>query len=324
MAMATTTTDIRKVTFVALSTTLLFATVYSVSQSTYLDTSDPVIALGGVKHHLHNYSYFARKHNILNTVFIKKSWGWTSAAFFSLWLTAPSAWSSRQNGARARVMSARERLLKWGAATLVWLCFAAWFFGPAILERLNALTGAQCVVRFPSGEVHSVPIEYCFSRSMLSSSTHPHVFTEEPTVLGEPLKGEWSAIPRLMRGHDVSGHIFLLTMSLLFLADMIKPSLDIPASSRSLLHNIALTATGFLMAIWVFAIFVTGVYWHTPFEKLTGYGEKHASFILESDCLLFVPSSRFDGIHFHSIVLFPRPAKRHSAYADGLRVGLFV
>ena len=171
-------------------------------------------------------------------------------------------------------MSARERASKWGAATLIWLYFTAWFFGPAVLERLNVVTGAQCVVRFPSGTVHPVPIEYCYNKAMLSPSSHPHVFTDVPTVLGEPMKSDWSAIPRLMRGHDVSGHIFLLTMSLLFLADMIKPSLDLPASSRSLVHNIALAATGVLMTIWVFAIYVTGVYWHTPFEKLTGYGKQ--------------------------------------------------
>ena len=265
--------DIRKTTFVVLSAVLFFGTLYSVTQGTYLDTSDPVVALGGAKHHLHDVSYFARKKNILNTLFIKKSWGWTSGIFFFLWLTAPSALSVRPAGMRARVMSARERISKWAVATLVWLVFAAWFFGPAVIERLNVITGAQCVVRYPSGDVYAVPIEYCYEKTILSPSTHPHIFVESPTVSGESLLGDWKAVPRLMRGHDVSGHIFLLTMSLLFLADMARPSLEMPASSRSLLHSLALLATGALMAIWVFAIFMTSVYWHTPFEKVTGYGE---------------------------------------------------
>ena len=245
--------------------------MYSVASHSYLDTSDPLVALGHVKHPLHDVSYFARKTNILNTVFIKRAWGWTTASFLALWLTYPSAANDLES--RKRVMTGRERLKKWLAATAVWMFFASWFFGPAILERLTSLSGGECVVPLPSGKVHAVPPEYCYSRTTLSPATHPHLFFIPPLVLDEENNGNWETKPRLMRGHDVSGHVFLLTMSVLFLADMIRPSLSLPSGIRSTAHNCAIVGTAFLMAIWLFAIWMTSVYFHTPFEKLTGYGE---------------------------------------------------
>lgn len=263
--------DARRVTYVALSSILLLGTIYSVVNQTYLDTSDPLVALGSVKHPLHDHTYFARKGNILNTVFIKRAWGWTSAAFFALWLTYPTVNPTIRGGRRIG-MSARERLLKWIAATFVWLVFAAWFFGPAIIDRIIAASGGECVVRLPSGKVLGVPVQYCIDRSILSPATHPELFFVPPLALPD-MQSDWRTRPRMMRGHDVSGHVFLLTMSLLFLADMVRPSLALPSHLRSTAHNIALIGTGTLMVIWLFSEFVTSVYFHNPAEKFTGYSE---------------------------------------------------
>ncbi|EJD03384.1 uncharacterized protein FOMMEDRAFT_108604 [Fomitiporia mediterranea MF3/22] len=261
--------DIRRLTFVVLSSALLFGTIYSVARHSYLDTSDPLVALGHVKHPLHDVSYFSRKTNVLNTVFIKRAWGWTTAAFVALWATAPRSISGP--GLRSSSVSTRERIGKWLVATLVWLIFTSWFFGPAVFDRLTTFSGGECVVRLPSGRVHSIPLSYCHDKSYISPATHPEIFYIPPLVLDEELAADWRSKPRLMRGHDVSGHIFLLTMSLLFLADMVRPSLAIPSRTPSTAHSLALAATAVLMAIWVFAIFTTSVYFHTPFEKLTGY-----------------------------------------------------
>jgi hypothetical protein len=76
--------------------------------------------------------------------------------------------------------------------------------------------------------------------------------------------------PRLRRGHDVSGHVFLLTMSILFLADQITHSLK-STTLWTAVHNLAVTANVVLIAIWVFATYTTALYFHTPFEKLTGF-----------------------------------------------------
>ncbi len=165
--------DIRRITFVSLSCVLLFGTIYSVAYHTYLDTSDPLVALARVPHPLAESSYFARKDNILNTLFIKKAWGWTTAVFVALLLTAPTP-----QGSSRRTMSLRERLGKWAAATGVWLLFVVWFFGPGVMERVMSLSGAECVLRVPSGDV-----PHCTRRVLLfehhrvardASGTIPH------------------------------------------------------------------------------------------------------------------------------------------------------
>jgi hypothetical protein len=72
-------------------------------------------------------------------------------------------------------------------------------------------------------------------------------------------------IPRLRRGHDVSGHVFLLTLSVLFLADQLR-------QTRSSAHRFTLGAAGTLLSLWVFSLWVTSVYFHAPFEKISGFG----------------------------------------------------
>lgn len=259
--------DLRRITFVSLSCVLLFGTIYSVAYHTYIDTSDPVVALGHAPHPLAESSYFARKDNVLNTLFIKKAWGWTTAVFVALLLTAPPP---RPTSSRRATMTLRERLGKWAAATGVWLLFVVWFFGPGVMERVLSLSGAECVVRVPSGDVLAVPTEYCVSRTIVSPATHPELFILSPKGIVEG-NSDWRTLPRMMRGHDVSGHVFLVTMSLLFLADMVRPSFSIPKDRLPAAHRYALLGTGALMLIWMFALFTTALYFHTPFEKLTGY-----------------------------------------------------
>jgi hypothetical protein len=243
--------DLRRVVFVALSSITLLATIYSVAFHTYLDTSDPLVS--SLKHPHHDKSYWARKSNLLNQIFIKRAWGWTSVIWALLFATSsPTTRSPR-------------RAYKWIAATLNWMLFTTWFFGPAIIERLTTISGGQCVVRLPSGGIHSVPVEYCYERTLISPITHPELFITPFLLPGE----DWRTRPRLMRGHDVSGHIFLLTMSSLFLADELRHSLR--ASTRTTIHNVAITATAAIIGVWLFAVYTTSLYFHTPFEKLTGF-----------------------------------------------------
>jgi hypothetical protein len=240
-----------------ISFVLSVGTLYSVLNSTYLDTSNPL--LSHLPHPLQSTDYFANKSNLLNTVFIKKAWGWTSGAFALLYVTSP-----------ARLRSS-DRLLKYVVVTLAWLAFAGWFFGPPLIERVVVASGGQCVVTVPSsGEVIDVPVEYCYTKSTLSPATHPTLFTSLTAEF--TTAAPWSARPRLRRGHDVSGHIFLLATSVLFLADQITPSLR-SASLWTAAHNLAVTANVVLIAIWVFATYTTAIYFHTPFEKFTGFRE---------------------------------------------------
>ena len=253
--MSTTTPSLAKAAFVTISFVLSAGTLYSVLNSTYLDTSNPLLA--HLSHPRQYTDYFANKSNPLNTIFIKKAWGWTSGAFALLYATSPS-------GTRSW-----NRFLQYVVVTLAWLAFAGWFFGPPLMERVVVASGGQCVVVVPaSQDVIDVPIEYCYTRSSLSPATHPDLFTSLTTDFTRTTS--WSARPRLRKGHDVSGHIFLLTMSILFLADQITHSLK-SAKLWTAVHNLAVTANVVLIAIWTFATYTTAVYFHTPFEKLTGF-----------------------------------------------------
>lgn len=252
--------DVRHVAFGAITAILLFGTIYSVTYDTYLDTSNPLLT--HLPHHLHLTHYFANKANVLNSYFIKRAWGWTSAAFLTLWLTSPP---------HKRTV---HRVIKWGVETAIWLVFTSWFFGPALLERLTIASGGMCTVTLESGAVFSVPNDYCLTRTAISPETHPSLFGASLWVpdAGASLwvpDDRLPVLPRLKKGHDVSGHVFLLTMSALFLVDQLRMSLR--AKTWSIAHACAVAFNVVLVAIWLFAMYTTSVYFHSPFEKFTGY-----------------------------------------------------
>jgi len=248
---------------------VLFGTAYSATYDTYLDTSN----LGYLPHPLHDTDYFARKDNLLNVYFIKKAWGWTSAVFLFSWFTSPSS---------ART---KESMFKWLAETASWLVFTGWFFGPAIIERVNIASGGLCAIVLPSGDSVVVPPDYCFTKATLSPVTHPNFFTT--SLLLSP---EFHAIPRLRKGHDVSGHIFLLTMSVLFLSDHLRASFR--AKEWPPLHKWAVGANLALIGTWLFACYTTSIYFHSPFEKFTGFLLGVATFSITQLAIFRSPTTR--------------------------------
>jgi len=86
-----------------------------------------------------------------------------------------------------------------------------------------------------------------------------------------PPPGTWSGRPKLYSGHDVSGHIFLLTLCTFFLADQIDLSLNPRPAIISRSHAIALNAALALLGIWWWMSLMTAVYFHNPMEKITGF-----------------------------------------------------
>ena len=305
--MTTTTRDVSRtasppsltnVSAVILAAVVALGTIYSVVYDTALDTSNPLshraVRPDG------QTSYFAQKSNVINVYFVKYAWGWTSVAFFGLLSTSPSS-----------IKRPTRRVGRWVVTTLVWAIFATWFFGPSLFDRINFLSGARCLVRLPDinpglsladppGRFVTVPIEYCQSRIPLTPNSHPTFFAEYPDLIkaltgaaaiagGSPVLETLKLKPRLYRGHDVSGHLFLLTLSVLFLADQLTPSLKLLYPSifspsrtppdRSVKEEtlpLHIYAVGFgvaLTAIWVLMCLTTSVYFHTVGEKVTGFGK---------------------------------------------------
>ncbi|KAI0291148.1 inositol phospholipid synthesis and fat-storage-inducing TM-domain-containing protein [Russula brevipes] len=176
--------------------------------------------------------------SLLNVVFLKWTWAWTTAAFVLLLFSAPAK--------RTR------RFLQWVFASAAWYILTAWFFGPSLLTRLTAASGGECGLHMGQGFVPIPPI-YCSIGTPVARSTHPELF---PVVfVGADAQTGGPLIPRLHRGHDVSGHVFLLTLAALFLADQLRQ-----------------TRSGALLSLWIFSLWVTSAFFHVPSEKLSGFG----------------------------------------------------
>lgn len=256
-----------RVALITVATTLVLGVGYSVVYGTFLDTSHPVLA--HFPHPLATSHYFANKRNILNVYFIKKAWAWTTAAFFLNWYTSPYG------------IRARRRLVQYLLATFAWLLFTAWFFGPSLFERLSVASGAQCIVNVPSGDHVVVPYSLCYSRSTITPATHPELFAS-PAFASLSLDQSafatgWNGTPRLRRGHDVSGHIFLLTLSILLLVDQLRPSFYTwrRQGQWSAWHYVAVMANISLVGVWFLGVGTTSIYFHSPLEKFTGFGTCH-------------------------------------------------
>lgn len=121
-------------------------------------------------------SIFAQRTNLLNRVFIKNAWAWTSVAWVAQALTlrgpeSPEAKKAAQiakgkaKADAAKVGGAGEddagpedqeatvasplakSLLRYAIATSAWVCFSLWLFGPPLMERIFTSSGGVCVPR---------------------------------------------------------------------------------------------------------------------------------------------------------------------------------
>ena len=237
--------DFRIAALVAAAIAVAHGTYHSLQNATYLDTSDPLLT--SQPHHLAATHALASKRSLLNVVFLKWAWAWTTLAFLLLSTTSPVK--------RAR------RWLQWALATGTWFILTSWFFGPGLFTRLTAASGGVCGLHI-GGEFVPIPHTFCSTGVPVSHSTHPELFP----VLNDGAEGYSNdpLTPRLRNGHDVSGHIFLLTLSVLFLADQLR-------QTRTSAHLYAIVVSGALLLLWVYSMWVTSIYFHAPSEKISGF-----------------------------------------------------
>ncbi|KAF3928973.1 hypothetical protein ABW19_dt0201255 [Dactylella cylindrospora] len=201
-------------------------------------------------------SYFSRKGNIFNVMFVKRGWLWTTIAFlihvFNL---------RHPNKSQARV----KALTRWGLATVAWILVTQWFFGPPLMDRTFVLTGGACQPRlnegldtFSTGRKFAVTVEEAFTSATCK-------------VAG----GSWSG------GHDLSGHTFMLTHASLFLWSEILPKIVDSWWGTSITpRNASLLAAEWygvhwfvwcILGLWWWMLLMTSVYFHTWPEKVTGW-----------------------------------------------------
>src|SRR5579859_4018796 len=79
------------------------------------------VFLGILSNHPTN-SYFAQKHNVINVLFLKMSWGWTTLAYLALVSHVPQKVNS---------------LARYTVASIWWYLVTQWCFGPPIMDKVR-------------------------------------------------------------------------------------------------------------------------------------------------------------------------------------------
>lgn len=221
-------------------------------------------------------SYFAKKSNLFNQLFVKRGWFWITASYFLFLFTHASIASSPTILTRKRL----QGVLRWGIATTWWIFITQWFFGPPIIDRGFTMTGGACelVAMVDTGLVDADPAKRFVSG--IACKAHG---------------GRWAG------GHDISGHVFLLVLGSMFLfeevlfvvlraskateertvLDMKGEIINADAEAEferaditdvntqnpwDLGVKLALAIGG--LSIWM--LLMTAAYFHTWFEKFTG------------------------------------------------------
>ena len=279
------------------SSAVLCGTIYSLVFHTSIDTSTTNI------HYVERTAYFARKSNLFNQVFVKKAWGWTTAAFLAHWVSSPPSVTSRS-----------KRLAAFLLATCAWLAFTTWFFGAGLGDRIISLSGGSCAVEIPtdwglsasalsaladaqqlvdpnsnhashaqvadeSSVILSLPPAFCSAHLPFDAKTYPSFFDKLPDSI-QSLK-KVRTIPRWHKGHDISGHTFLLTLSAIVLARELGTSWRLLVRRPELsgqqvgrgggVPNFLATIFGTaLIGLWIVMLTATAIYFHVPSEKISG------------------------------------------------------
>ncbi|KAG6021348.1 hypothetical protein E4U40_005365 [Claviceps sp. LM458 group G5] len=217
-------------------------------------------------------SYFARKSNIFNVLFVKRGWGWTTFAFYFFLVTHPSGGSGGLDLTPRRLRA----ILRWAAVTGWWFLVTQWFFGAPLIDRGFRWTGGRC--------------DLVQQEIRMGDAGVGDVLT---AVACKASGGRWSG------GHDISGHVFLLVLGISFLVQEIGWTVGRWAS-RSIEERCVIMYDGALKGANVVAeteagqgrgnyslgiggktavaitalqswmLLMTAIYFHTWFEKLTG------------------------------------------------------
>jgi hypothetical protein len=179
--------------------TLLLGSLFSLLNPT--SRASPYIVLSQSHSPESAPSYFAQKRNLFNIFFVKIGWFWTSLAFFFFLALHPST-GPLPTASSPLVLTPRrlQGLIRWALVTAWWAVVTQWFFGPALIDRGFRLTGGVCDQLEKGGDT--------------GMSDAGELLTSAACRIAG---GQWRG------GHDISGHVFLLTLGSVFLGMEILP-----------------------------------------------------------------------------------------------------
>ncbi|XP_010873505.2 fat storage-inducing transmembrane protein 2 [Esox lucius] len=181
--------------------------------------------------HLLPDTYFSNSRNLLNTYFVKVSWGWT------LMLLTPFILLTSYN---KEWTYALRRLSSLVVATAIWYTVTETFF------YIEDATGTSCLM--PESQVKGqVPYNEINTSSRCRKAG-----------------GQWD-------GFDISGHSFILSYSALVIAEEMAPmaNVEMEVNSNTVLDLIYISLNS-IVIIWVFMFCCTSVYFHAFSHKFFG------------------------------------------------------
>ncbi|KAK3341036.1 inositol phospholipid synthesis and fat-storage-inducing TM-domain-containing protein [Neurospora tetraspora] len=198
-------------------TLLLFGTLFSFLNPSVRSSPYDFISQSHVQDSGAVPSYFARKDNLFNVLFVKRAWFWITVSFFGFLLTHPGYNGVRGGSGSGSGMGSKVRAtVRWALVTLWWVFVTQWFFGPAIVDRGFRVTGGKC--QEAQGRVNaqvkadSMPGPVGGQGGEGGNVVDVAGFKEFVTAAAcKAAGGKWQG------GHDISGHVFLLVLGSAFL-----------------------------------------------------------------------------------------------------------
>ncbi|KAJ4329411.1 hypothetical protein N0V84_000045 [Fusarium piperis] len=266
---------------------LVFGTIFSILSPETRAAPYDHVAQAHVQNRKLAPSYFALKSNMFNVLFVKRGWAWVTVAFAFFIFTHPSTATA---GRRLRAV------LRWAAVTSIWILVTQWCFGPPLIDRGFRWTGGRCELARREVEMGDTGLG-----EMVTS------------VACKAAGGKWKG------GHDISGHVFLLSLGTAFLmqevgwaigrwigngeercvvmSDGALKSANVEAQTSG--EPPAYPSLGLggkfavgVMGLSVWMLLMTAIYFHTWFEKFTGLLTAAIGFYIVYIVPRFVPAVR--------------------------------
>ncbi|KAG5418814.1 hypothetical protein I9W82_003532 [Candida metapsilosis] len=242
------------------------------------------------------YNYYNNKHNLFNTVFVKRGWGWTTLIIIVFYAVViiPKLVSNNSIGSGSTIQQEKKveflakAIARYAVITFWWILFTQWCFGLPIMDKIFILTGGVCVLEpHPSGQTTppATIANHKLGQSFLQDlETLVWKSNDVSSYHCRKFKGSWSG------GYDPSGHVFLMIHSSIYLyfetaswfqwqdlqnvAPLIRQSLQqrgyFETHKWQVLRAVAQLMLVSLVSLWWFMLLMTNVYFHSIVEKLSG------------------------------------------------------
>lgn len=199
------------------------------------------------------HNYYTSRGNLINTWFVKKGWFWTTLAYIAV------VWKSPK--------FKRRSLYRFGLITFSWLLFTQWLNGMPLMDRIFVWTGGECRVETP--DRIPISVKHLFEKSLDSDY---HVSKVVSSMVCRSSKGKWEG------GHDPSGHVFLMTLSICVLVtellaiynlQEIKEEFNNILKDKSVLKNPSVLLISIVL-LSSMMLYMTGLKYHSSLEQFSG------------------------------------------------------